>query len=471
MLWLREYLAAHQLLLALLHGQAFFVLGLSIAFLARRTARMELARGLVSLAAFGFGEALLAWSPAWFSSEVFANTSLEFLRIATPGFAWSRLIVLGSAYASLLAFAIQSCMPSGKRRWEHWAIAASLLALWLIALIAARLTGSPAEQVWLGGEIAARYGLALPGGLLGAWGLRRQTYRTISPERLPLVKPHLRIAWLTIGLFAVFGGMIGPPASFFPANWLNEEALLLITGLPISLFRGLCGLVITYGVVRALGGVLNEVELWLENMERVQSLSGERERIGRELHDGTIQSIYAAGLLLEGARYSLTADPRSAREQLTRAIENLNQTIKDIRRYIFDLRGEMLDDDLETGLRKILKDFRVNTLLETEFIVEGEKTRALRGERRQHIFQIARETLTNVARHAQARRVEVNLHYNADELQLCISDDGIGLPALPISGKGQGLRNIRERAQLLNGALDMYTAPDEGMTMSLTVPY
>jgi signal transduction histidine kinase len=471
MFWLRDYLAAHQLLLALLHGQAFFVLGLSIAFLARRIVRLELARGLASLAAFGFCEALLTWSPAWVLSDVFTNTSLEFLRASNPWFAWSRLIVLGVGYACLLAFAIQSCAPSAKRKWEHWAIAGGLLGLWLIVLIAVRLTGSPAEQVWLGGEIAARYGLALPGGLVGAWGLRRQTYRTISPERLSLVKPYLRIAWLAVGLFAVFGGLIGPAAPFFPANWLNEEALLLVTGFPISFFRGLCGLAITYGVVRALGGVLNEVELWLENMERVQSLSRERERIGRELHDGTIQSIYAAGLLLEGARYSLTADPGSARDQLTHAITSLNQTIKDIRRYIFDLRGEMMDDDLETGLRKILQDFRVNTLLETEFTVEGEMTRMLRAERRQHIFQIARETLTNVARHAQARRVEVRLRYDTDELQLCISDDGIGLPALPISGKGQGLRNIRERARLLDGVLDMYTAPNEGMTLSLTVPY
>jgi signal transduction histidine kinase len=463
MLWLREYLAAHQLLLALLHGQAFFVLGLSIAFLARRSARLEIARGLVSLAVFGFCEALLAWSPAWFSNTPFASSSVSA--------AWLRLILLGVGYAFLLAFAVQSCVPPERRKWQHWALVGGLPALWAVGLIVAHLAGVPLEQVWLGGEIAARYGLALPGGLAGAWGLRRQTYRTISRERLPLVKPRLRVAGFALGFFAVFGGLIGPAAPFFPANWLNEEMLLHVTGIPISLLRGFCGVVMTYGVVRALGVVLGEVELWLENMERMQALSRERERIGRELHDGTIQSIYAAGLMLEGAQYSLTADPRAARTQLTRAIGSLNQTIQDIRRYIFDLRGEMPDDDLETGLRKILKDFYINTLLETEFVVEGEKARMLGAERRQHIFQIARETLTNVARHAQARRVEVHLHYNANELQLRMSDDGIGLPALPISGKGHGLRNIRERARLLDGVLDMHTAPDEGMTLTLTVPY
>jgi len=460
MTWLRAILAAHQLMLALLHGQAFFVLSLSIVFLARRSVRLEVARGLLPLAAFGFCEALVAWSPAWL---VPPSASVSLLT-------WLRLLLLGVGYAFLLAFAVQTCVPLEKRPWEQWAFAGGLFALWLTGLVVARLVGVPSEQVWLGGEIAARYGLALPGGLAGAWGLRRQTYRTIEFERLPLVKPHLRVTWFALGFFALFGGLIGPAASFFPASWLNQEVLLRATGIPISLLRGLCGVATTYGVVRALGVVLSEIELWLESVERRQALARERERIGRELHDGIIQSIYAAGLMLEGARHSIPDEPEVARAQLTRAIGSLNQTIQDIRCYIFDLRGEMPEDDLELGLSKMLRDFRVNTLLETEFIVEGEDIRVLGAERQQHIFQIAREALTNVARHAQARRVEVHLRHGVNVLQLRISDDGVGLSALPVNG-GHGLRNIRERARLLDGLLDVDTAPNKGLTLILTVPY
>jgi len=477
MLWLRESLAAQQFVLALFHGQAFFVLGLSIVFLARRSARLEIARGLMPLAIFGFCESLVAWSPAWFSSA--ASTSPDALAF---WLAWSRLLLLGVGYTFLLAFALQTYVLLDKPlsvgrvsipAWGQWAFAAGLFVLWLVGLVIARLAGVPTEEVWLGGEVATRYGLALPGGLAGAWGLRRQTC-TIEPERLPLVKPYLRVVWFALGFFALFGGLIGPAAPFFPvffpANWLNEEILLRLTGIPISIFRGLCGIAITYGVVRALGVALSEVEVWLESAERRQALARERERIGRELHDGIIQSIYAAGLMLEGARHSISDEPEAARAQLTRAIGSLNQTIQDIRRYIFDLRGEMPDDDLETGLGKILEDFRVNTLLETEFIVEGENTRSLGAERQRHVFQIAREALTNVARHAQARRVEVCLRYGVNALQLCISDDGIGLSALPIN-RGQGLRNIRERARLLDGMLDVDTASNKGTTLILTVPY
>jgi two-component system sensor histidine kinase UhpB len=91
-------------------------------------------------------------------------------------------------------------------------------------------------------------------------------------------------------------------------------------------------------------------------------------------------------------------------------------------------------------------------------------------ERRQHVFQIAREALANVARHAQAKRVAVNLKHDAHALQLRISDDGVGLPILPIN-RGHGLRNIRERARLLDSTLNVDSVPNKGVTLTLTVPY
>lgn len=457
MTWLRDALAAGDLLLALLHGQAFFALGFSIFFLARRSARLEVARGLSLLAAFGFCEALVAWEPFWFVS-------------LAPALAWSRLLPLGAGYAFLLAFALQTLAPSDRQQWMRWVPAGVVLLLWSAGLVAALLSGIAVERVCLVGEIAARYGMAFPGGLIAAWGLRRQAYHTLGPERLALIKPPVRVARVALGAFAIFGGLIGPAADFFPARWFNQEVLLQITGVPIAFLRGVCGVVVTYGIVRALSTFLRQIQLWVESVEQRQALTSERERIGRELHDGIIQSIYAAGLVLEGASHSIPDEPDAAQSQLTRAIGSLNQTIQDIRRYIFDLRGEMPEDDLETGLRKMLRDFRINTLLEINFSVEGEDARTLGSERRQHIFQIAREALSNAARHAQARRVNVSLKHGANALQLRISDDGIGLTALPID-KGHGLRNIRERARLVDGMLDIDSAPNQGVTLILTVPY
>ncbi len=449
---------------ALLYGQTFFVLAVSIFFLVRRSVRLAIAHDLPLLAAFGVCEALVAWFPIWAGD----TPTIEAL--------WARLLLLGSGYAFLLAFAIQTLAP---RRWlkkrlpSWWAIllTGGVLSLWGGSLLVARWVTGTYDGLWGDWEMIARYGLAFPGGLLGAVGLRRRTHRSVGRERVPLVRRYLRVAYLALVGVALLDGLIGPIGLPALATRVAVFRIGAFFSTPIAILRALCGAALTYGLMRVVGVVLDEMELWLESVERMQALSRERERIGRELHDGIIQSIYAAGLILEGARHNIPADPVVARSQLTRAIDSLNQTIQDIRSYIFDLRGELQDHDLEVGLRRILKDFRVNTLLETDFVVSGEPVHLLGLERRQHIFQITREALTNVARHARAKRVAVHLSYNHDGLELRIEDDGIGLPALPINSNGQGLRNMRERTRLLDGKLDLYTAPNEGMTITLNVPY
>jgi signal transduction histidine kinase len=377
---------------------------------------------------------------------------------------------MAAGYAILLSFGLQVVLPADTRESERWAVAGGLLLLWAVVLLAVYSLFSPGPDPKLLGEILARYGLALPGGVLGAWAFRHEAHRTIEPQRWPWVHWPMRLTLLALGAFALFGGLIVPAASFFPASVINEASLLRVAGVPIALMRASCGGAMAYGVVRALSAVLREIGMWLESVEGMQALVDERERIGRELHDGIIQSIYASGLILETARQNISRHPVQARQQLTSAIDNLNKAIQDIRRYIFDLRGDMLQDDLETGLRKLLKDFRVNTLLETEFSISGSDNRRFDAERRQHIFQIAREALTNAARHARARKVAINLVYKDREMELSISDDGVGLSTVP-SGDGHGLRNIRERTGLLNGTLDIDTAPHEGLSLVVTVPY
>ncbi len=444
----------------LMQGQAFFVLGISILLLTRRGIRLELAGELAPMAAFGFCEAAAAWASAWVHA---AETPPSWLT-------WSRLGFFALGSALLLSFAVQIRLAGDRRARRRWLAAAGFFLLWALGLAVVASRGLSGEEVRLLGEVGARYGLALPGGVLGAWMLRRETYRQTEPHRLRLAKRSIRISALGLLAFALFSGFVGPSAPFPLANVINDQLVLRATGVPIALLRALSGVALTLGVVRALGAILNEIEMWLESVERMQALVDERERIGRELHDGIIQSIYASGLILEGARQNIEENPDQAVGQLTHAIENLNETIRDIRRYIFDLRGELPQDDLETGLRKMLKDFRVNTLLEIDLGVSGEATNRFDAERRQHIFQIAREALTNVARHAHARKVQIDLQYGANALQLSVSDDGVGLSALP-SENGHGLRNIRERARLLNGMLDIDTAPQEGLSLVLTVPY
>jgi len=238
----------------------------------------------------------------------------------------------------------------------------------------------------------------------------------------------------------------------------------------VPLARALVGLVLTYSILQALKVFQIETDHWVEQMERTKTLAADRERIGRELHDGTIQSIYAAGLVLEDVRMTMAEEPERAQAQLNRAMASLNRAIQDIRSYIFDLRRGEAVDDLESSLGWLIKDFRVNTLIEVDFNVEGRKQKILEADRAQNLYQIAREALTNIARHAQAHHVDVRLRYGEGQLTLRIADDGVGFPASGINGAGRGLKNMRERAQLVEGALVVESTPNEGVTVVLTMP-
>jgi two-component system sensor histidine kinase DevS len=202
----------------------------------------------------------------------------------------------------------------------------------------------------------------------------------------------------------------------------------------------------------------------------LEALNLDRNRIGRELHDGTIQSIYAASLILENVQSQMRSDPDYAQAQIGRIMDNLNQTIQDVRQYIFDLRSDMPDETLSSGIASLLRDFHINTLLETDLEITGSPISIHSLERRGHVFQIVREALANTAKHAQAHYVKIHLCYNEEALDLTISDDGIGMEQLLVS-KGYGLRNIRERVRLLDGKLWLESAPNEGVSYHLTVPY
>jgi len=438
------------------HGLVFFTLGLTAAFLHYRSRRIAIARRLSWLSLFAFFESLVGWHNQ-LATLIPSETLIP--RELLP-------IIPALGYTTLLAFGIQTFFPldSCKKRRRLRA----LHVLWAVPYAIALAIAYPeTESVVDPALVLIRYLLGFPGGLLTAIGFRRQSYQALEPALRSRIRPDLRLIELSMATFGILNLFMVPKAPFFPADRLNVQQFV-----PISdgwlVFAAGAG--ITLGLTRALTIVQGEIERWVEGVERLQALTEDRERIGRELHDGIIQSIYAAGLMLEGLRPIIPKDPDKAQAQLGRVIENLNSIIQDIRRYIFDLRSDLTDEDVPTGLNRLLRDFRINTLLETELEVNGNVQAVHSLERRRHIFQIVREALANTARHAQARRVSIHLHYADENLSLTVSDDGVGMEKLLVS-KGYGLRNIRERARLLDGTIRIESAPDAGFTLHLTAPY
>ncbi len=199
----------------------------------------------------------------------------------------------------------------------------------------------------------------------------------------------------------------------------------------------------------------------------------ERERIGMDLHDGVIQSIYAVGLTLEHGRLLLGENKEQARKRIDQAIDDLNSTIRDIRTYILDLRPRQLkEENLIDGLQRLCNELRANTLLEVTLKGSSEGMEALPDADAIALFHICQEGLANVAKHSHARHVEVFLWHTNDRVLLEIHDDGRGYDAQKMAlTLGHGVSNMQTRAHNVGGDVEITTAPGEGTTILAWVPY
>ena len=132
--------------------------------------------------------------------------------------------------------------------------------------------------------------------------MRKHTFQRIAPFDVPQIVRALQAAGIAMALYALAAGLIVPPVYFFPGNWLNTDTFTRYVLVPPQLFRALIGLAMAGTTIRMLEIFDVETSRQIEAMEQQQMLAAERERIARELHDGTIQKVYTAGLLVKSAQ-------------------------------------------------------------------------------------------------------------------------------------------------------------------------
>jgi signal transduction histidine kinase len=199
----------------------------------------------------------------------------------------------------------------------------------------------------------------------------------------------------------------------------------------------------------------------------------ERERIGMDLHDGIIQSIYGVGLTLENARLRLREDPQESDESLQKAIGDLNRTIRDIRSYILDLRPrELHGESLVEGLQRLISEFRQNTKVEVVLTgPKGDHLADLSQANAVVLFHICQEALANISKHAQAKKVWVDLWSVSDRVLLEVKDDGCGFDLQQVNKTvGHGLANMQTRVANVGGDLDISSERGQGTTILAWVP-
>jgi signal transduction histidine kinase len=220
-------------------------------------------------------------------------------------------------------------------------------------------------------------------------------------------------------------------------------------------------------VARDLNHMADQIQALLAARQELAVVE-ERNRLARELHDSVKQQVFANALLVRAARKQLDRAPETAKTHLEEAEELATRTQQELIELIRALRPAAISDrGLVAVMRAYADDWSRQMGIGVDVRVQGARATPLDVE--EALFRIAQEALANVAKHSEARRVELRLAWEDDQVSLSIRDDGNGFDVSRAAGKGLGLASMRERAEQPGGALAIASAPD-GTCVEARVP-
>jgi len=289
-------------------------------------------------------------------------------------------------------------------------------------------------------------------------GNRRQAFYTdLAPGnyRFRVIAANNSGVWNQEGASLAFS--VAP--AYWQTNWFRVLCVLAFIALLLVLYRLR---------VRQLARAFNRT---------LDARVNERTRIARELHDTLLQSFHGLLLRFQTARALLPANPTKASEVLDGALDQAADAITEGRDAVQGLRAPATEtNDLAVALRTLGDELAAEGGKDAAALqVEVQGTpRTLHPIVRDEIFRIASEALHNAFRHAAAKQIEVELRYDDRQLGLGVRDDGKGVDPKILSEGGReghfGMHGMRERAQLIGGKLTVWSAPDSGTEVELSIP-
>lgn len=218
-------------------------------------------------------------------------------------------------------------------------------------------------------------------------------------------------------------------------------------------------------------GLTRQVQL-IDNQDLVKKeeiVEAERRRIARDLHDTVSQELFASSMILSGLSSSLeTVEADLLQQQLGIVKDTIETAQRDLRILLLHLRPSELDGrDLVEGFEVILREVSDKSTIEVHFHHEVEELPTAIEE---HLFRIGQEIISNTLRHSKARHLDVYLVQSEHEVQLKMTDDGVGFVKNDEQEVSYGLQNIQERVEDMAGTVKIRTAPDKGVAIDIRVP-
>jgi signal transduction histidine kinase len=496
------------------YGLAFYSLGLALLVESGRASELGLARSMRLLAGFG----LLHGCHEWI--DMFERELDYHYHTALPLWSlYTRLALLVASFLALMAFGEHLLTADDKR--VTWRITISAAVFYVFSAVAVQLVYGFDDREWArGADVLSRYILGMPGAVVACIALLQQ--RAIFRKRgIGRFTRDLTMAAVALILYGLVGQIFTAKSDVFPSNVINADLFRDVMGFPIQLFRAAMAVTVAISMIRVLRALevesqqrlevaeharieaerrsheettrlndelrranaettrlLREVQyrdaLRGELLQRITSAQeNERQRIARELHDGTGQMLTGLALGLRGTA-QLDCNQREKFTRRLSELENMATTaLSELRLLINDLRPPQLDDmGLIAALRWQIDSINQRSEFAMRLEVTGDPY-PLPPEVETTLFRIVQEGLTNIIKHARAAHVTVTLNFE-DGLKLTVQDDGVGFDPVAIMQSGKlhrawGLVGMQERASLIDATLELRSAPGAGTTLTIAL--
>jgi len=295
---------------------------------------------------------------------------------------------------------------------------------------------------------------------------------------VPIVSIRRNIMYLTFIIFLLLLGVVALLTSMITAP------IRSLIGKTEKVAAGEFGQTLNYKANDEVGDLVNAFnkmtlqlkvqseKLDTERLLRLNSLIDgqelERRRLSKELHDGLGQLILTNKLKVERA---LKEEPEKAKQIISESEELFKKTMQEVRNISNGLMPAVLTAfGLQTAIRNLAKEIAENSGIDIHVDMDEEKL-VLNSKFETYLYRIVQEALNNVIKHAQATEVNISLHNLNGDLTLLIQDNGIGFSSHVDENGGNGLNNIRYRAELLGGILKIVSEPGKGTKMILKVKH
>ena len=203
----------------------------------------------------------------------------------------------------------------------------------------------------------------------------------------------------------------------------------------------------------------------LHGIVRDRALTEDRDRIARDLHDSVIQRLFAIGLSLQGTA-RLVERPEAVM-RIGEAIDKLDETIRQLRKAIFDIELTINKEGLHPKVLDLVHELRPVLGLLPQVSFGGPVDTAVNDSLAEEVLAVLREALTNVGKHARASQVVITIAAG-EELRLVVADDGVGIG--DAKAAGLGLKNLRQRAERLGGSVELGISREGGTRLTWHVP-